>query len=131
MDCIHEHQISFLYSTSPNLSYFTQLFVKCESHSFTCSEVILAIRCLQLLIKHMIKFQVTYWEWKGNTKCFTHTQQSTPKSCFMCVIFQSSICFIRREREKCFFYKMLKTFAAGFLLILEFGVLPEDTNSKL
>lgn len=29
-----------------------------------------------------------------------------------------------------FFYKMLKTFTADFLLILTFGVLPEDTNSK-
>lgn len=68
----------FLYSTSPNLSYFTQLFIKCESHSGTSSELILAIKCLQLLIKHMIKFQETDCEWKGNTKCSAHTLKSTP-----------------------------------------------------
>lgn len=59
---MHKHQISFLYSTSPNLSYFTQVFIKCESHSGTSSELISAIKSIQLLIKHMIKFQVTYCE---------------------------------------------------------------------
>lgn len=69
---MRKHPISFLYSTSPNLSYFTQVFIKCESQSGTSSELILAINGIQLLIKHMIKFQVTYCEWKGNTKCCNH-----------------------------------------------------------
>lgn len=71
-------KLVFLYFTSPNLSDFTQLFIKCESHSGTCSELILAIKCLQLLIKHMIKFQVTRCEWKSNTKCSTCTLKSSP-----------------------------------------------------
>lgn len=61
--------------------------------------------CLQLLIKHMITFQVTYCERKGNTKCSTH------------ILSQHLSC------ETQFLKRVLDHFKA-------FGCLPEDTNGK-
>lgn len=71
------------HSIYPNPSHFTQLFVKCESHSVLRSEVILAIKHLQLLIKHMIEFcQRLAAKWKGFKKKWAADAlwASTPES---------------------------------------------------